>query len=165
MRIRRATSADFAELWPILKPVFRAGETYAIDRDITKAQAEQYWCKSPLATYVAEDDAGPLGTYYLRPNQAGGGAHVCNCGYIVAPEARGQGVAAAMCRHSQSEALAAGFRAMQFNLVLESNAGAVRLWQSLGFKIIGTIPEAFAHPSLGFVDAHVMHKRLDPDTI
>jgi ribosomal protein S18 acetylase RimI-like enzyme len=116
---------------------------------------------TPTATYVAADESDDiLGTYYIKPNQAALGAHVCNCGYIVAPDARNKGVASAMCRHSQAEALALGFRAMQYNLVVSSNEGAVRLWKSHDFELIGTLPEAFRHPQLGYVDAYVMYKIL-----
>lgn len=159
--IRRIEPEDFGLVWPLLHEVFRAGETYAVDPQITQTQARDYWIGQARAAYVAEGPGGILGTYYIKTNQPGGGAHVCNCGYIVAPSARGQGVAAAMCVHSQAEAQAFGYRAMQFNFVLASNAGAVRLWHRLGYATVGTIPSAFAHPKLGFVDAFVMHKHLD----
>lgn len=158
--IRRAVEADFDALWPILRDVFRAGTTYAVDPAIGRDAAFAYWMQQPAATYVALLDDAVVGTYYLRSNQPGGGAHICNCGYIVAPAARGQGLAAQMCLHSQDQARAMGYLAMQFNFVLASNAGAVRLWHRLGFATIGTIPDAFRHPEQGFVAAHVMHKRL-----
>jgi len=101
-----------------------------------------------------------VGTYYIKTNQAGGCAHICNCGYIVSPDARGQGIAKQLCLHSKVAAAALGYRAMQFNFVLSSNAGAVRLWHKLGFVTVGTIPEAFDHPEQGMVDAFVMYKRL-----
>ncbi|ARU00319.1 GNAT family N-acetyltransferase [Yoonia vestfoldensis] len=160
MIIRLATKADFPALWPILRDVFRAGTTYAVDPAISRDAAYDYWMQQPAATYVALADDAVVGTYYLRTNQPGGGAHICNCGYIVAPAARGQGLAAQMCLHSQDQARAMGYLAMQFNFVLASNAGALRLWQRLGFATIGTIPDAFRHPEQGFVAAHVMHKRL-----
>ena len=158
--IRRAVAADFDALWPILRDVFRAGTTYAVDPAISRDAAFAYWMQQPAATYVALLDDGVVGTYYLRTNQPGGGAHICNCGYIVAPAARGKGLAAQMCLHSQDQARAMGYVAMQFNFVLASNAGAVRLWHRLGFATIGTIPDAFRHPEQGFVAAYVMHKRL-----
>ena len=112
-------------------------------------------------TYVAVgQDGAILGTYYIKPNQPGQGNHICNCGYIVAENARGQGIASAMCKHSQKEASAQGFRAMQYNLVVSTNSRAVRLWKKLGFDVIGTIPEAFRHPEHGYVDAYIMYKRL-----
>ncbi len=160
MDIRLATSRDADEIWATLQPVFAAGETYAIDPAIGRADALKYWMDQPTACYVAIVDEKVVGTYYIRPNQSGGGAHVCNCGYVVAASAQGQGVAAQMCIQSQTDAAALGFRGMQFNLVLDSNAGAVRLWHRLGFVTIGMIPKAFLHPALGFVDAHVMYKAL-----
>ncbi len=158
--IRKAGPEDFDAIWPLLRGVFRAGETYAVDPAITKEEALSYWITTARATYVVEKDGQTLGTYYIRTNQPGGGAHICNCGYIVAPEARGQGLAAQMCEASQEQARTLGYSAMQFNFVLASNAGAVRLWHKLGFQTVGTIPDAFKHPQLGMVDAFVMHKAL-----
>ena len=162
MMIRRAEPADFDAIWPLLRDVFRAGTTYAVDPQISKGDAFAYWMTTARATYVAEGPDGIIGTYYIRTNQPGHGAHVCNCGYIVAPQARGQGLAAQMCEHSQDQARALGYTAMQFNFVLASNTGAVRLWHKLGFETIGTIPDAFDHPTAGMVAAHVMYKRLSP---
>ena len=163
MLIRRYEPQDWPYVWALLEPVFRAGETYAVPRDISSEAARLLWTSDPKLAFVAIDtaDGRVLGTYFLRPNSEGPGAHVCNCGYVVGSDARGKGVATLMCHHSQREAVSRGFRAMQFNLVVATNAGAVRLWRDLGFKIIGTLPEAFHHPTLGFVDAHVMYKRLD----
>ena len=118
------------------------------------------WTKRPAEAFVAELDRGVVGTYFIRPNFGGPGGHVCNCGYAVAVEARGRGVASALCRHSQNEARAMDFRAMQFNMVASTNSGALRLWKRLGFEVVGTLPEAFRHPQLGFVDAYVMFKAL-----
>lgn len=157
--IRRATPADFDAIWPLLRDVFRANDTYAVDPQISKDDAVAYWTGG-ADCYVAQDASGIVGTYYIKTNQPGGGGHICNCGYIVAPDAQGRGLAAQMCEHSQVQARALGYRAMQFNFVLASNEGAVRLWHRLGFATVGTIPDAFAHPTLGFVDAYVMHKRL-----
>ena len=161
LTIRQYAPGDWPALWSIMEPVFRAGETYAYDPAITEAEAQRVWIELPAATYVAVDEAGMLlGTYYIKPNQPGLGAHVCNCGYIVAAAARGQGIASRLCEHSQEEARRLGFRAMQFNLVVSTNTGAVRLWQTLGFPIVGTLPGAFNHPRLGYVDAYVMYKQL-----
>jgi len=162
--IRPAREDDFAVLWPILRAVIRAGETYAIDRDITREAAFDLWMKTPHATYVAERDGAILGTYYIKANFAGGAAHVCNCGYMVAPAARGQGIAAKMCAHSQDAARALGYRAMQFNIVLESNQGAIHLWQKLGFETVGRLPQVFDHPKLGLIEARVMYKWLVPES-
>ncbi len=161
IRIRQIDEADWGAAWRIVEPVFRAGETYAFSPDITEKEAFQAWVAGPEATFVAVDqDDCIVGTYYIKPNQPALGAHVCNCGYIVAPKARGRGIASEMCRHSQTEARTRGFRAMQYNLVVSTNEGAIRLWRSLGFEIAGTLPGAFRHARLGFVDAHVMYKTL-----
>lgn len=158
--IRAAGPDDFDLIWPLLRDVFAGGDTYAVDPAITKADARAYWMTQARATYVAVGPSGIVGTYFIKTNQPGGGAHICNCGYIVGPEARGQGVAEQLCAHSQQEARTLGYRAMQFNFVLASNTGAVRLWHRLGFDTVGTIPDAFDHPMLGVVDAYVMYKRL-----
>jgi ribosomal protein S18 acetylase RimI-like enzyme len=160
LAIRSATPADDDAIWAILEPTFRAGETYPIPPDVSRADALAYWRSPGHAVFVAEQGGVPVGTYYLRANNRGGGAHVANCGYVVAPEAMGQGVARAMCTHSLDQAEARGFRAMQFNFVIASNERAVKLWQACGFRIVGTLPEAFQHPRLGLVDAHVMARAL-----
>ncbi|GAB3673145.1 GNAT family N-acetyltransferase [Salinisphaera aquimarina] len=161
MHIRHATDADWPGLWAIIEPVFRAGETYAIATDIDAAAARRYWVGQPAATFVVVDGDGLLlGSYFIKANQPGPGDHVCNCGYIVAETARGRGVAGALCEHSQAEAVRRGFTAMQYNCVVASNAGAIRLWQKLGFAIVGTLPGAFRHPREGHVDAHVLYKTL-----
>jgi ribosomal protein S18 acetylase RimI-like enzyme len=160
--IRPINPKDWRDTWAIIEPVFRAGATYSFPTDITEQQAREIWIEHPRATYVAVDDAGHLlGTYFLRANQPGQGAHVCNCGYIVAETARGKGVASAMCEHSQAEAVRLGFRAMQYNLVVSTNDGAVRLWRKHGFDIVGTLPAAFRHPKKGYVDAYIMYKQLE----
>ncbi|KGM87728.1 Acetyltransferase [Roseovarius mucosus DSM 17069] len=158
--IRLAREADFATLWPIVRDVIRAGDTYAIEPGLTREAVRALWMEAPRATYVAERGGEVLGTYYLKTNQAGGGAHVCNAGYMVAEAARGQGIARAMCLHSQDEARELGYLAMQFNFVVETNRGAIALWQSLGFETVGHLPRAFRHPQAGLVDARVMYKWL-----
>lgn len=163
--LRQFRESDWPALWPILHETFRAGDTYAVDPRATEADLHRYWIESPLATYVAADPRTGqlLGTAYLRPNQPGPGSHVCNCGYVVAPAARGCGVATALCLHTQAEARARGFLAMQFNLVVSTNTPAIHLWRKLGFATVGTLPRTFRHPRLGFVDAYVMFKSLAPD--
>jgi ribosomal protein S18 acetylase RimI-like enzyme len=161
LHIRAATDADWPAIWSVLEPTFRRGDTYTYASDVTEAQARHSWTQVPTAVFVAcDDDAQVLGTYVIRPNQPGQGAHVSNCGYVVSDAARGRGVASALCEHSQQEALRRGFRAMQFNFVVSTNEGAVRLWQKMGFTIVGTLPGAFRHPRHGFVDAYVMFKQL-----
>jgi ribosomal protein S18 acetylase RimI-like enzyme len=159
--IRSATDRDRDAIWAIFEPVIRAGETYTRPRDASREDALAYWFTPGHDVFVAEDAAGTVvGTYYLRANQKGGGAHVANCGYLVAPATEGRGVGRAMCEDSLRRAKARAFRAMQFNFVVSSNERAVRLWESCGFQIVGRLPGAFAHPSLGFVDALVMFRTL-----
>ncbi|MCW1384443.1 GNAT family N-acetyltransferase [Novosphingobium sp. KCTC 2891] len=161
LRIRRAHPEDSAAIWSILEPVIRAGETYALDRAMPRTAALAYWVGGDKETFVAEgEDGALLGTYYLRANQSGGGSHVANCGYMTASTATGRGIARAMCNHSLDRARQRGFRAMQFNFVVSSNTRAVALWQSCGFAIVGRLPLAFAHPTLGMGDALVMHQAL-----
>jgi len=160
MQIRLATEADRAAILAIIVPVLRAGETYAVARDMTAAETLGYWFASSHEVFVAEADGIILGTYYLMANQAGGGAHVANCGYMTAAAAQGRGVARAMCQHSLVRARDRGFRAMQFNHVVSTNTRAVALWQALGFDIVGTLPKAFNHPTQGYVDSYVMFRTL-----
>lgn len=162
MEVRAYRETDWPDVWRILEPVFRAGETYPTAREISEAASHVYWVESPGGTYVAQDGADLLGTYYIKPNQPALGAHVCNCGYVVAEAARGRGVATAMCEHSQHEAVTLGYRAMQYNLVVSTNAPSVHLWQKLGFATVGTLPGAFHHPEHGYVDAYIMYKQLVP---
>jgi ribosomal protein S18 acetylase RimI-like enzyme len=147
-------------IWSILQPVIRAGETYALPREMSEADALAYWMGTDRATFVAEVEGRVVGTYYLRTNQAGGGDHVCNCGYMTAGFATGRGVARAMCEHSLAHAQARGFKAVQFNFVVSTNERAVRLWQRLGFAIVGRLPAAFRHPVDGEVDALIMFRRI-----
>lgn len=160
MNIRAATADDDEGIWRILQPTFRAGETYPLPHDISRADALAYWRAPAHSIFVAEQAGTLVGTYYLRANNRGGGAHVANCGYVVAPDAFGRGVARAMCAHSLDQARQRKFTAMQFNFVIASNERAVRLWQSLGFTVVGRLPGAFQHPRLGLVDAYVMMRNL-----
>jgi RimJ/RimL family protein N-acetyltransferase len=160
--VRRFQDADWPDVWPLLQATFAAGDTYAYSPQSTESEIHKVWVALPTATYVALDAQGQLlGTYFIKPNQPGLGAHVCNCGYVVSAAAQGQGVASAMCAHSQIEALSLGFLAMQFNLVAATNERAVRLWQRLGFAVVGTLARAFRHQRLGLVDALVMFKTLE----
>ena len=160
MLIRRARPEDAAAIWTIIEPTIRAGETYALDPQMSEADALVYWLGPDKETFVAEDDGSLVGTYFMRPNQAGGGAHVCNCGYMTSAVATGRGVARLMCAHSLDHARSRGYRAMQFNFVVSTNDRAVRLWESLGFRIVGRLPLAFKHPTLGYVDALLMFQDL-----
>ena len=160
MLIRPARADDRSTIWSVIGPTIAAGETNAIDRNATEAEGLAYWLSPGNEVFVAEDDGAILGTYYLRPNQGGGGRHVCNGGYITSAEARGRGIARAMCEHSLNHARAQGYRAIQFNFVVSTNERAVNLWQSLGFDIVGRLPGAFDHPAHGYVDALVMFRAL-----
>jgi ribosomal protein S18 acetylase RimI-like enzyme len=157
VEIRQFSDDDWAATWRILEPVLRAGETYPYSPNVTEEEARVAWVEVPSVTFVATADSlNALGTYYIKPNQPALGAHVCNCGYIVGENARGQGIASMMCVHSQQEAKSRGFKAMQYNLVVSTNEGAVRLWKKHGFNVVGNLPQAFQHQRLGLVDALVM---------
>jgi ribosomal protein S18 acetylase RimI-like enzyme len=158
--VRPANFSDANAIWAILEPTIRAGETYTLPLEMEKQEALDYWLSGEKTVFVAEDEGEIVGTYYLRANQQGGGAHVCNCGYMTAASATGRGVARAMCAHSLEYAGAVGFRAMQFNFVVSSNERAVQLWQRFGFETVGRLPGAFLHPQFGYVDALVMFRNL-----
>ena len=159
--IRLAIPADARAILEMIEPVFREGETYAVSRDLSSDEALEYWLADGHEVFVYEDEGGQvLGTYFLQANQRGGGSHVANCGYITHKQAKGRGIARAMCGHSLERAKARGFRAMQFNFVVSTNERAVRLWESLGFVTVGRLPKAFRHPAFGYVDALVLFKSL-----
>jgi ribosomal protein S18 acetylase RimI-like enzyme len=164
LEIRRASDTDFDAIWEIFHEVVQGGDTVASPPETTKQEAYQTWMHTPTATYVALSETEIVGTYYLKPNHPGLGSHVCNAGYLVKAQARRQGVGRAMGLHSLEEARQLGFCAMQFNLVVATNQPAVKLWQDLGFSIIGTLPKAFNHRQLGLVDALIMYQLLDPDS-
>jgi ribosomal protein S18 acetylase RimI-like enzyme len=158
--IREIGAAEFDKVWPLFRSVIAAGDTYSYPPDMRPDEAKALWTTPPSRTFVAEQDGRVLGCYLLKPNQPGLGDHVANCGYMVAADARGQGVASAMCGHSLEQARRAGFTAMQFNFVVASNTTAVRLWQRHGFEIVGRVPRAFRHATLGPTDIYVMHRFL-----
>ncbi len=160
LSIRKAAPHDAPQIAAIILPTIREGATYALDPGMSEAEALAYWMAPDKETFVAEQDVAVLGTYYLRANQAGGGRHVCNCGYMTKTGATGQGIARRMCEHSLAYARARGYRAMQFNFVVSTNERALRLWQSLGFEVVGRLPGAFMHPCAGAVDALVMYRQL-----
>lgn len=159
--LRRATPADQDAVWAIFHAVIAAGDTYVFEPEMPREEALSYWFRSDTQTYVAEDEDRIVGTYLLKPNQPGLGAHVANAAFMVAPAARGLGVGRGMGEHCLAEARRLGFRAMQFNFVVSTNEPAVRLWQQLGFRIIGTLPQAFRHARRGYVDAHIMFRSLE----
>lgn len=158
--VREVKLEDADAIWRILEPMVRAGETYPLPREMNKDEALAYWMGTDHEVFVAEEDGEIVGTYFLKANQKGGGAHVANCGYVTAAAAQGRGLARMMCHHSIERAKERAFRAMQFNFVVATNANAVRLWQSCGFQVVGRLPDAFLHPRLGYVDALVMYRAL-----
>ena len=158
--IRHSRHKDYEEIWQIFHEVVSVGDTYPFSPDIDREEALRLWVEMPRATYIAEADGKVVGTYYIKSNQPGLGSHVCNAGYMVQAEARGMGVGKAMCSHSLDVARRLGYKAMQYNLVVATNVAAVKLWQKMGFEIVGTLPQAFNHAALGLVDAHVMYRLL-----
>ena len=163
MTIRPATGTDRDAIWEIFHEIVAAGDTYALDQNISREDALAYWFAPGTRTYAAEQPGiGNVGTYILRPNQSGGGSHVANAGFMVSASARGQGLGRAMAEHCLSEARRLGFRAMQFNYVISTNTAAIRLWQDFGFEIVGTLPDAFRHSEKGYVDVYVMYRSLVP---
>jgi len=187
MKIRAATEADRDAIWNIFHEIVAAGDTYAFDSNMSREDALAYWFRADTHTYVAEihrqsvgeavgfpgtatpspavatKDWGIAGTYILRPNQSGPGSHVANAAFMVASNAQGSGVGRAMAEHCLSEARRMGFRAMQFNFVVSTNAPAIHLWKQLGFEIVGTLLGAFRHPEKGYVDVYIMYRSLLED--
>jgi ribosomal protein S18 acetylase RimI-like enzyme len=160
MLIRAAVERDRDTVWSIIAPVIAEGEAYVLPRGWSREEALAYWFAPENEVFLAEAEGAALGAFYVKPNKLGGGAHIANAGFATAIDARGRGVARAMGEYSLAHARARGFRAMQFNFVVSSNVPAVRLWTSLGFETLCRVPEAFAHPTLGFVDALVMFRPL-----
>lgn len=160
IHIRRATADDWPAIWRIFSAVVGAGDTYTFAPDTSEAEARRLGIGDGYITCVAEREGDIVGTYLVKPNQPGLGAHVANAGYMVRPDAFGGGIGAALCEHSLAEARAAGYRAMQFNAVVSTNTRAVALWQRFGFRVIGTVPEGFRHARLGYVDLFIMFREL-----
>jgi L-amino acid N-acyltransferase YncA len=162
MRIREATADDWPQMWPFMRRIVAAGETFSWDRDIAEEEARAYWLRKPPArTFVAVDPDGTvLGTAEMGPNHGGPAAHVAGAGFMVDPDNARRGVGRALGEHVLRQARADGYRGMQFNAVVEANTAAVALWRSLGFEVLATIPEAFHHPVEGYVGLLVMYQRL-----
>ena len=161
LQIRPYEAADWPAVWALLEPVFRAGETFPHDPAISEAEAQLAWVEHSQAVMVAVNAAGAVvGTYYLKPNSLALGAHVANAGYVVAEHCRRQGVGSRLCQHSLNAARRLGFRAMQLNLVVSTNTAGIRCWQRNGFVVVGTLPGAFRHKQLGYVDALVVVQGL-----
>jgi L-amino acid N-acyltransferase YncA len=160
MKIRKAASQDYDGVWEIFEQVVRAGETYVFDPETPKVHLAHFWFAPNLYPFVLESEGKILGTYVIKANQVGLGSHIANGSYMVHPDARGLGVGGLLCEHSLNEARSLGFRAMQFNLVVSTNADALKLWKKFDFEIIGTIPEAFRHKQFGYVDGYIMYRKL-----
>lgn len=160
LAMRKATSKDADAIWKILKDVISRGDSFVFDPDSPKEKMMAYWMESEKHTYVAVLDNSIVGSFFIKTNQPGLGSHIANAGYMTSPLASGKGIGKAMGQFSLEEARRLGYKAMQFNIVVKSNERAVRLWQSLGFKIIGEIPEAFNHKTLGMTNAYVMYQKL-----
>ncbi|MFN7227139.1 MAG: GNAT family N-acetyltransferase [Holosporales bacterium] len=160
MDILPLAKKDFSTLWPLMQPIIRAGETYALPRDMRFAHARAHWFRPGNTVFAARENERVLGTSYWRANHMGGGGHVANAGFMVSAQARGRGVAQALCQHALDQARQAGFTAMQFNFVVSTNSAAVHVWKKMGFTEIGRIPGGFAHPTLGFVDVLILHRVL-----
>jgi len=163
VHIRDATAADWPAIWPFFHRIVAAGETYSYDREMDEATARRTWMVEPPGRVsVAEDGPGGaiLGSASMYRNRGGPGSHVASASFMVDPERAGGGVGRALGEDMIAWARSAGFRAIQFNSVVESNLPAVALWRSLGFEVIGTVPAAFAHPRHGEVGLHVMHRFL-----
>ncbi len=160
LKIRRAIEEDKTRVWEIIKKVISTGDTYVYKPDSPKEKMLDYWFAADKKTYVALYEDVIVGTFYLKDNQPDLGSHIANAGYMVAPEAMGKRVGRTMAEYSLHEAKRLGYKAMQFNFVVKSNEVAVKLWQSLGFEIIGEIPEAFNHPENGLTNAYIMYRKL-----
>ncbi|MYX18292.1 GNAT family N-acetyltransferase [Streptomyces sp. SID8374] len=162
MLIREATTEDWPAIWPFFHTIVAAGETLTYPPDLGKEEAQGWWyVGAPNRVVVAVDDTGEiLGTAKMNRNHMGNGSHVASATYMVDPAHSGKGVGRALCEHSVDWARTSGFRAMQFNAVVETNTRAVKLYESVGFEVIGTLPEGFNHPTEGYVGLHIMHKAL-----
>lgn len=163
-KITEADESHWAGIWEILQPTFNSGDTYAYPPGIAENDAKHYWIECPQRTYVGIYSGQIVGTYYIKPNQPGLGSHICNMGFVVSRERRGLGTGTGtgtkLAQHAFDAAKKLGFHAVQANLVVSTNTKAIKLWESLGFSIIGTIPDGFNLHSKNFVDAFIMYKKL-----
>lgn len=162
MLIREAGPQDWPAIWPFFHRIVAVGETFTFPTDLDEDQGRDWWLLSPPhRTVVAVDDSGAvLGTAKMNRNHMGNGSHIASASYMVDPEHAGRGVGRALCEYTLDWARTAGYRAMQFNAVVETNVHAVKLYQSLGFEVLGTLPEGFKHPTAGYVGLHIMYRPL-----
>ena len=160
MNIRKAISTDADAIWDIIKTIIASGDTYVFEPNAPKEKMLSFWLSPDKHTYVAEVENEIVGTFFIKDNQPGLGSHIANAGYMTHPSVFGQGIGRKMCAFSLEEAKRLGYLAMQFNIVIKSNVHAVKLWQSMGFDIIGEIPDAFQHRILGLTNAYIMYRKL-----
>lgn len=160
IQIRSATKNDEPAIWQIIRAVIAGGDTYVFDPETPEEELIAYWFSPEKYVYVAEENGEVLGTYWIKANQPGLGSHVGNGAYMVSPGAKGKGIGRLMAEHSIEEARRLGFKSIQFNFVVKSNEVAVRLWKSVGFEVIGEIPEAFNHKQNGLTNAYIMYRKL-----
>ena len=160
MYIRKVKEKDYNEMYLIFKEVIEKGDTYVFSPNTTKEEAYSYWFGKGIESYVAEDNGEIVGMYKIIANQIDLGSHVANASFMVSPKEQGKGIGKAMGEHSLKIAKEKGFKAMQFNFVVSTNYGAIKLWEKLGFEIVGTLPKAFNHMELGYVDAYIMYRFL-----
>ncbi len=159
--IRAAQTEDFPEIWDIFHSIVKLGDTYVFAPETSYEEAKKYWMGDNIYTYVAVIEDNIVGTYIIKPNHPGLGSHVANASYMVHPQHQGKKIGYHMALHSLEEAKQLGFKAMQFNIVIATNANAINLWKKLGFQIVGHLPKVFNHQELGYVDAFVMHRFLE----
>lgn len=159
LTISTATAENFDDIWAIFHRVVATGDSFIYPPETTKGEAEAIWMHGTMV-YIAKQGDKVVGTYVIRANKIGLGSHVCNAGFMIHPDHRGHGYGKMLCEHALKEARNAGYLSMQFNVVVSTNERAIKLWKSMGFKIIGTIPEGFQHLSKGLVDIHIMHRVL-----
>jgi len=161
LNLRKAIETDYAQVWSIFSKVIETGDTYVFDPSTAKSDLKKHWFADYMQTFVVEKNGTILGTYIIKPNQIDLGNHIANCSYMVTPKAQGKGIGKMLCEHSLQLAKKNGFIGIQFNMVVSTNIGAIKLWENYGFEIIGTTPKGFRHSKLGFVDTYIMYKSLN----